>query len=49
MVRQDADGNYVPISPINLPDNAYMYRSMISEAHFPYTETIGVDCLDMLG
>ena len=35
MVRQDADGNYIPLSPVNLPDHAYMCRSMISEAHFP--------------
>jgi len=47
LVYEDEEGNYLPLDPVNLPDGAYMYRGMISEAHFPRTRTIGEDCFRM--
>lgn len=47
LVKEDADGNYIPVDPVYLPDNAYIYRGMIGEIHFPTTVTIGSDCFKM--
>ena len=40
----DDDGNVVPAGSGNLPDYTYFCRETITEAHFPETETVGVNC-----
>ena len=44
---EDTDGNFHPISPETLPDQAYLYRGMIGEVNFPETKTIGRECFKM--
>ena len=44
LVDYDSDGNPQPMSPENLPDNAYIGRAMISEVHFPETTSVGKNC-----
>lgn len=47
LVVEDANGNFVPVDPVALPDNAYVYRGMIGEVHFPKTRSIGKNCFKM--
>lgn len=44
LVEENEDGSYSQTSPINLPDYAYRYGAMITQAVFPDTRNIGAEC-----
>lgn len=47
LMEEDKDGNLFQSNPKNIPDGAYLYRGMLSELHFPDTETIGKNAFKM--
>lgn len=47
LTEEDSEGNYIQSNPKNIPDGAYLYRGMLSELHFPNTETIGKNAFKM--